>query len=138
MWHKSRIEETRMNWTPIIGIALWALIPGFIAKKKGRSFWGYFFLSFVITPVITMIITIFLSNLNRVVEPNKSIASTTTSSNTDVGVVTSDTTPPKDRMLLDSTISPKVRYCRKCGFQLLAESDFCSHCGTKVIEARQV
>lgn len=34
--------------------------------------------------------------------------------------------------------SPKVRYCRKCGFQLLVESDFCSHCGTKVIEARQV
>ena len=128
-----------MDWTPIIGIALWALIPGFIAKKKGRSFWGYFFLSFVITPLITMIITIFLSNLNRVVEPVKSIASTTTStsSNTDEDVVTPDTTPPRDRVLLDSTISPKVRYCRKCGFQLLAESDFCSHCGTKVIEARQ-
>jgi hypothetical protein len=123
----------------MIGIALWALIPGFIAKKKGRSFWGYFFLSFVITPLITMIITIFLSNLNRVVEPVKSIASTTTStsSNTDEDVVTPDTIPPRDRVLLDSTISPKVRYCRKCGFQLLAESDFCSHCGTKVIEARQ-
>ncbi len=128
-----------MDWTPIMGIALWALIPGFIAKKKGRSFWGYFFLSFVITPLITMIITIFLSNLNRVVEPVKSIASTTTStsSNTAEDVVTPDTTPPRDRVLLDSTISPKVRYCRKCGFQLLAESDFCSHCGTKVIEARQ-
>ena len=39
-----------------------------------------------------------------------------------------------DAQIYDST-SPKIRYCRKCGFQLLADSSFCSHCGTKVIEA---
>lgn len=44
----------------LIGIALWALIPGFIAKKKGRNFWGYYFLSFLISPLITMIITLCL------------------------------------------------------------------------------
>ena len=40
-------------------------------------------------------------------------------------------------VLIADFASPRVRYCRKCGFQLLTESDFCSHCGTKVIEARQ-
>lgn len=54
-----------INWSTLIGIALWALIPGFIAKKKGRSFAAYFFLSFVITPIITMIITICVKNLNK-------------------------------------------------------------------------
>ncbi|MCL2020143.1 MAG: hypothetical protein FWG70_10370 [Oscillospiraceae bacterium] len=28
----------------LIGMALVGLIPGFIAKAKGRSFWGFFFL----------------------------------------------------------------------------------------------
>ena len=46
----------------IIGITLWALIPGFIARKKGRNFWAYFFLSFLITPLISMIITICLKD----------------------------------------------------------------------------
>ena len=49
----------------LIGIALWALIPGFIANNKGRSFVGYYFLSFLISPLITMIITICLSDLNK-------------------------------------------------------------------------
>jgi len=46
----------------IILIALWALVPGFIARNKGRSFGAYYFLSFLITPLITMIITICLKD----------------------------------------------------------------------------
>lgn len=38
-------------------------------------------------------------------------------------------------VLIADFASPRVRYCRKCGFQLLDDSSFCSHCGTKVIEA---
>ena len=53
-----------INWSTLLGIALWALIPGFIAKKKGRSFAGYFFLSFLITPLITTIVTLCVKNLN--------------------------------------------------------------------------
>ncbi|MBR3016773.1 MAG: hypothetical protein IKH57_06800 [Clostridia bacterium] len=60
-----------INWTSIIGIALWALIPGFIARKKGRSFLGHYFLSFVITPLITTIITLCLSNLNAIEKPEE-------------------------------------------------------------------
>lgn len=53
----------------LIGIALWALIPGFIARKKGRSFWGYYFLSFLISPLITMIIALCVKNLNEEYRP---------------------------------------------------------------------
>lgn len=45
----------------LIGVALWALVPGLMAKKKGRSFWGYYFLSLLITPLITIIIVACLS-----------------------------------------------------------------------------
>lgn len=55
----------------IIGILLWALVPGFIARSKGRSFWGYFFLSLFITPLITMIITLCLSNLKKQNQENQ-------------------------------------------------------------------
>ena len=49
----------------LLSIALISLIPGFIAKNKGRSFWGYFFLSFVISPLITIIITLCLSRVTE-------------------------------------------------------------------------
>ncbi len=55
----------------LIGIALWALIPGFIARKKGRSFWGYYFLSFLISPLITMTIAMCVKNLNEEYRPEK-------------------------------------------------------------------
>ena len=97
----------------IIGIALWALIPGFVAKKKGRNFWGYYFLSFIISPLITMIITFCLSNLN---EPK---------------VVKSTAVDSENTSLDDTDI---VRYCRKCGNKLLANAKFCNKCGTEVIE----
>lgn len=57
----------------LLGIALWALIPGFIAKRKDRSFWGYYFLSFLISPLITMIITLCVSNKRREYYPTESI-----------------------------------------------------------------
>ncbi len=49
----------------LAGIALWALLPGFIAKKKGRSFWGYYFLSFIITPLISLIVTLCLRDISK-------------------------------------------------------------------------
>ena len=52
-----------MNWAVIIGIALWALLPGFLAAKKSRSFVAYYFLSFIISPLITTIIVLCLSDV---------------------------------------------------------------------------
>lgn len=63
-----------INWPFMLGIALWALIPGFIASKKGRSFIGYFFLSFLISPLITMIVTLCLKNLNKQYSDNANAA----------------------------------------------------------------
>lgn len=64
----------RIDWSVLIGIALWALIPGFIAKKKGRSFAAYYILSFVITPLITIIITLCLSNKNKQTTEDTSVS----------------------------------------------------------------
>lgn len=97
----------------LIGIALWALIPGFVARKKGRSFWGYYFLSFLISPLITMIITFCLSNLNKTPQENPTI---TTS---------------------EESTSDKVVFCRKCGEKLLERSQFCRKCGTEVVESEE-
>ena len=63
-----------INWSFMLGIALWALIPGFIARKKGRSFIGYFFLSFLISPLITIIVTLCLKNLNKQYSDNANAA----------------------------------------------------------------
>ncbi len=52
-----------MNAAALIGIALWALIPGFIARGKGRSFLAYYCLSFLITPLICMIVTLCLKRV---------------------------------------------------------------------------
>lgn len=58
-------DVMKINWSSVIGIALWALIPGFVARKKGRSFAAYYFLSFLITPLITMIVALCVKDLNK-------------------------------------------------------------------------
>ena len=57
----------------LLGLALWGLVPGFIAKRKDRSFWGYFFLTFLISPLITIIIALCVSNKRRKYVPTESI-----------------------------------------------------------------
>ena len=48
-------------WT-LAGVALWALIPGNIASKKGRNFWVYFGLSFILSPLIMTIVALCVSS----------------------------------------------------------------------------
>ena len=121
-----------MNWTSIIGIALWALLPGFIAKKKGRSFWAYYLLSFVITPLITTIITLCLSKIKEeespVVQSNEAIVDKT---------IVSDSTEIKPEGIsspseVNNVITRKIMYCRRCGSKLIEGSEFCSSCGNKI------
>ena len=90
----------------IIGIALWALIPGFIAKKKGRNFWGYYFLSFLISPLITMIIAICVSKKceeNDIEENENSF---------------------------DETAN--WEFCKKCGADVSKDTRFCHVCGESI------
>ncbi len=124
-----------------IGIALWALIPGFIAKKKGRNFWGYYFLSFLISPLITMIITLCLSKkddnplLRRTESLNecKSCGYRAKKLFTVCPKCGKDT---KQNIYLNEepTIDvDQILFCRKCGEKLIESGKFCSKCGTQVI-----
>ena len=92
------------NWSSLIGIALWALIPGFIAKKKGRSFAAYFFLSFVITPLVTIIISLCVSNLNKASSDESSAA------------VSKSTITPEDKWtcICGSKNANSLSYCPIC------------------------
>lgn len=102
-----------MEFAPLIGIALWALIPGFIAKKKGRNFWGYYFLSFLISPLITMIIAICLSKKTEVDYFKDA---------------------PRPVVETPTDIVESIRFCRKCGEKLIDNSNFCRKCGTEIIK----
>lgn len=93
-----------INWTSLIGIALWALIPGFVAQKKGRSFAAYFFLSFVITPLVTTIITLCVSNLNKITADESSSAET------------------------KSMISQEDKWICKCGSENANSLSYCTIC----------
>ena len=173
----------------IFGIALLALIPGFIARGKGRSFWGYYFLSFLVTPLISIIVTLCVSNLNKPAEKKpepsndsakglskafstspKNKAELSTASTKSASQPASSLTLPAaipsesdseeknntptvstnpvleedvetpsviSRENESTSVLPVSRFCRKCGFQLVADSDFCSHCGTKVVTVPQ-
>lgn len=132
----------------LIGIALWALIPGFIAKKKGRSFWGYYFLSFLITPLVTMIITACLKNISGESDHSSDSVIETTSvpvapeinksmiESTSIPIALPSTpslsenggTEPPVQM----PVSRRIQYCRRCGFKLINGSEFCSNCGNKI------
>lgn len=130
----------RMNWTSLFGIALWALLPGFIAKNRGRSFWGYYFLSFLITPLLTTIITVCLSNCSQSKEKWPGEPASTAAVEPQIAHKideTSDDSKPIDvlRQLPVTESAPtlqKIRFCRRCGFELIDESKFCSRCGNEI------
>ena len=173
----------------IFGIAVLALIPGFIARRKGRSFWGYYFLSFLVSPLISTIVTLCVRNTNKPVgkkpnpsndppkglnklfssSPENTITPSNASANNDTSPDTAlplpaALTPENDSGNEENVVRPNPdpiveevatasrdisqdsetalgvpvsRFCRKCGFQLLNDSDYCSHCGTKVVTVPQ-
>ncbi len=132
----------------IIGIALWALIPGFIAKKKGRNFWGYFFLSFLITPLITMIITACLKNTSVELDHSNDnvIETTVVPETTETSLSLPDNTLPQASLSSSQSLNEnhveesaeempimrKIQFCRRCGFKLIDGSIFCSKCGNRI------
>lgn len=121
-----------------INIALWALLPGFIAKKKGRSFWAYYLLSFVITPLITTIITLCLSKIQDEEVPTVQSEATAVEK-----IITTDTAEteqgvtPLQREVSD-TVPRKIMYCRRCGSKLIDGSEFCSSCGNKIEKETEI
>ncbi len=65
--------------------------------------------------------------------PKTEAASTKTNSTVSIpeAVPQGKTNPPAQ------SSAPIVRFCRKCGFELIGGSDFCSHCGTKIVVVAQ-
>ena len=49
-----------MNYISLLGIALLSIIPGLIARAKNRSFWGYYFLGYLVSPIVAIVIVIFI------------------------------------------------------------------------------
>lgn len=45
-----------------------------------------------------------------------------------------ETTEAEQTAMAEQKELPKVRFCRKCGFQLLDGSDFCSQCGVPIVK----
>lgn len=126
-----------MNWSSLIWIILWALLPGFIAHKKGRNFWIYFLLSFFISPLITTIITLCLSKINTgletvsAAENQPKLARTANSTENYLSTNIGDNKNGTSQMAINRNLS-KVIYCRRCGKKLIEGSKFCSNCGNEI------
>lgn len=59
----------------------------------------------------------------------------------DVSTEVANTTISKDSMIAAaehpvSEEMPRIRFCRKCGFELIDGSEFCSRCGTAITKGR--
>lgn len=131
-----------MNWTSMIGIALWALLPGFIAKKKGRSFLAYYLFSFVITPLITTIITLCLSKKTEEAAPSstrETIIETKKMPSDEVAGQDSAGQNANDDISNEEPTSPRrIMYCRRCGRKLIEGSEFCSKCGNQIEKEEEI
>ncbi|MBQ7329688.1 MAG: zinc ribbon domain-containing protein [Oscillospiraceae bacterium] len=113
-----------MKISTLIGIALWAMIPGFIAKKKYRSFWGYYFLSFLISPLITTIIALCVSDKTYEYPSKNPPPSYHSPGNQE----TLSINPSRSNLPIAGN---RILFCRKCGEKLIANSQFCHKCGSK-------
>jgi len=110
-----------MEFLPtILGISLWSLIPGFIAKKKGRNFWGYYFLSWLISPLISMIVTLFLKPVEKDPDTDPTTVPSVSTNNT----ITTETEKSKGNTI----IGAQPAYCKYCGAKLPENSKVCEYC----------
>jgi ribosomal protein L32 len=102
-------EKRIMEVAIVSGILLWSLIPGFIAMAKGRSFWFYFLISLIISPLISTIIIICLSTIPEREAPR----------------------PQSKPSIFQDTLQEKQ--CPTCGKLQMANRETCAFCGTSLI-----
>ena len=104
------IEE---NWL------LLSIVCGFVAKRIGRSFWKYFFLSLLLSPVIGFIVLLIKGK------------------KTDEQVVVNtyevrEDNPQPLPPIYTAIVQENKKYCSACGAQLEMGSQYCSYCGKKI------
>ena len=103
-----------------VGVALFALIPGFIANAKGRSFWVHFILSFIFSPLLGTILVLCLKRV-----PTEQHTSVTYNNYYPTNHHPENSTPHTAKQ-------KNVLYCSNCGAQIAEDSVFCCYCGSKV------
>ena len=113
----------------LIGMLAFSLIPANMAQKKGRSFWGYFALSVLISPLITIIVVLVLPRKNAVSNTGSTQQNQQTQQTYQAPA--QQTSQPSQPRQIQQPQLP-ARRCPECGMSLSPEQKFCSHCGTKV------
>ena len=106
------IEE---NWL------IFSIVCGFVAKSVGRSFWKYFFLSLLLSPILGFVVLLIKGK------------------KTDEQVVVNhyeawnDSQPYSSPSQANSaTPSGEPRFCSACGAEIEPNAKFCSYCGNPV------
>lgn len=69
---------------------------------------------------------------NKDVEGLKPLNETTIRSGDAVVSVSNEDDYGVTKETVTASENPKIKYCRKCGYELIGNSDFCSNCGTQI------
>ena len=130
-------------WYCLVGVDPWLH-----CKEERKKLLGILFFNFLITPLVTMIITACLKNISGESDHSSDSVIETTSvpvapeinksmiESTSIPIALPSTpslsenggTEPPVQM----PVSRRIQYCRRCGFKLINGSEFCSNCGNKI------
>lgn len=123
------------------------IIPAMIAEGKGRSFWGFYFISWFVSPIITTFVALCLSKEGKVyvqvmppqhgAQPPADATWRCKCGRTHPKYVSScvcggSRSDNAKATAGNTAAAQKSCFCRKCGSKLLGDSQFCDKCGTKV------
>ncbi len=131
-----------MDYLPLIGVALWALLPGFIAKSKGRSFLGYYILSFLVTPLATTIVALCVSDKNDSTDDNENcIYECISCGHRDekyFEICPKCNGIRKQCISINKDDSNNEVECKYCGHIVKKENDSCPKCGMKISQPTEI
>lgn len=142
----------------ILFFAPFAVLAGHLAKKKGRSFWGFFALGYILSPLLSLLIVLCLKPRQPDTAPDAEPSPDAPADEPAQAPISMDNTPSGDAPMTPSAsesadqsaaaettilhvpdvppapvsvppVPPAVRFCSRCGAQLTPGSRFCDSCG---------